>query len=172
MKADWMIKAAFLTLVGSSPAYAANGVAQIKGTTPDSRVNGTVSFVDTKQGLRVSATIKGAPPGKHGFHIHEFGSCEDVGNAAGSHYNPASTPHGLVSNDPKRAHKGDMGNIEIGADGNGRLEITLPNVALEDNKYTVGGRAVIIHDKHDDMSQPTGNAGGRIGCGVILITGK
>src|SRR5260221_13366399 len=104
-------------------AKAEIGIAQIKGTAPDSKIAGTATFMDTKDGLKVSATISGAPAGPHGFHIHEFGSCEDSGKAAGSHYNPLGSPHGSITKDgAKHAHKGDLGNIEIGADGTGKLE--------------------------------------------------
>jgi Cu-Zn family superoxide dismutase len=132
-----------------------------------------VSFFDSPQGLQISAQLTGVPPGTHGFHIHEFGDCGDAGKAAGGHYNPHGTPHGFLPKDgEQKAHAGDMGNIEIGQDGSGTLTLTLPAASLSTGEHNVGGRAVILHEKSDDFSQPTGNAGGRIGCGIIAVTGK
>jgi Cu-Zn family superoxide dismutase len=153
--------------------YAEKGVAVLKGTAGESSLAGTVSFQDTKKGLEVVATLTGLTPGMHAFHIHQFGSCDDMGKAAGSHYNPKGAPHGYLPKDgPHRAHAGDMGNLTVGPDGTARLETVLPKISLSHGKSTVAGRAVIIHEKADDFSQPLGNAGGRVGCGVILITGE
>ena len=149
------------------------GVAVIKGTTEGSTVGGTVTFQETKEGLQVTAKLTGLPPGTHAFHIHQFGSCADVGKAAGSHYNPMNSPHGFLPKDGmKKAHGGDMGNITAAPDGTAALEIVLRHIALSNGKFNVGGRAVIVHEKADDFSQPAGNAGGRIGCGIISVTGQ
>src|ERR1017187_10841284 len=78
---------------------AENGVANIKGTSANSLLKGTVTLMDTPAGLKVDARLSGLPPGQHGFHIHEFGSCDDVGKAAGGHYNPENTMHGMVVKD-------------------------------------------------------------------------
>ena len=128
---------------------------------------------DTPQGLHIRAQIIGVPPGAHGFHIHEFGDCAELGKAAGGHYNPLNTPHGNVLKDGEhKAHIGDMGNITASANGEATLDATLHELTLTGGKYAVGGRAVILHEKADDFSQPAGNAGGRIGCGTIVITGN
>lgn len=151
-------------------AHADTGVAVMKGTAEGSAISGTVSFQDVKGGVKVIARLSGVPAGQHGFHIHEFGSCEDSGKAAGGHYNPLGSHHGdVVKEGVKKAHAGDMGNITAGADGTASLELTIPRVSLTAGNYDVAGRAVILHEKADDMSQPAGNAGGRIGCGVIVI---
>jgi Cu-Zn family superoxide dismutase len=153
-------------------AYADSGIATIKGTTPASMVAGTVELKDTPDGLKVSAKLTGLPAGVHGFHIHEFGSCDDSGKAAGGHYNPKDSKHGFLPKDGlHKAHGGDMGNITAGNDGLATLEIVLPKISLTE-KNAVGGRAIVVHEKADDFSQPTGNAGSRIGCGPILVTGK
>lgn len=154
-------------------ASAASGVARIKATAADSSLSGTVEFTDTEKGLKVSARLNNVPPGKHGFHIHQFGDCGDMGKNAGSHYNPMDTPHGHILKDPmKKAHIGDMGNIEADESGNASLDMTIPGASLTAGKYTVGGRAVIVHENADDFGQPVGNAGGRIACGEILITAE
>ncbi len=150
---------------------AATGVADIKGTAPDSQISGQATFKDVDGGLSVEAQLQGVAPGKHGFHIHEFGDCSDHGKAAGSHYNPEGVQHGdLMKEGHEKAHAGDMGNVEIGPDGTGTYQGTLPGITLSGGAQNVGGRAVILHEKEDDFSQPTGNAGGRIGCGTIDIT--
>lgn len=165
---------ALLLLLGTASALKAQTAeAKLQSTSTETYVSGTVKFEETRNGLTVLALIDKAPPGPHGFHIHEFGSCEDYGNKAGGHYNPEGHLHGhVLKNQPPNTHPGDMGNIEIRADGKGKLEMLLPNVSLHSGKLPVAGRAVILHAKPDDFSQPTGNAGGRIGCGPIVITGK
>lgn len=162
----------FLLLIGFAPVLRAETAeAQLASTSTNTVVSGLVKFEDTPRGLKVSAMIDQAPPGAHGFHIHEYGGCGDNGGKAGSHYNPAGHVHGnAVKGGP--AHPGDMGNIEIGADGKGKLEAILPDVTLTSGKMPVAGRAVIFHAKADDFSQPLGNAGGRIGCAPIVLTGK
>ena len=133
---------------------------------------GTATLTDTPQGLHVVVQVAGVPPGEHGIHIHELGSCEEAGKAAGGHYNPEHAPHGVLPQDgPAKAHSGDMGNITVGADGKGSTDIVLPGVALSAGAHTVKGRAIILHEQVDDFGQPTGNAGSRIGCGTIEITG-
>ncbi|MBL8022756.1 MAG: superoxide dismutase family protein [Elusimicrobia bacterium] len=162
-----------LTLGTASAVLAEKGVAILKGTAAESSIAGTVSFQDTQKGLEVTATLAGLAPGLHAFHIHQFGLCADIGKAAGGHYNPKSSPHGYLPKDgPHRAHAGDMGNLTVGADGTARLKTVLPKITLSQGKSTVAGRAVIVHEKVDDFSQPVGNAGGRVACGVITITGE
>ncbi|MCA9398541.1 MAG: superoxide dismutase family protein [Candidatus Omnitrophica bacterium] len=142
--------------------------AQIKGTQPGSDISGSAEFTETQNGLRVHAHIQGVSgSGKHGFHIHENGSCDNSGKAAGGHYNPKEVKHGYLPDDGlKGAHAGDMGNIVIDQKGEGKLTVDLPGLSLL-GKNNVLGRAVILHEKEDDFGQPTGNAGSRIGCGVI-----
>jgi Cu-Zn family superoxide dismutase len=143
-------------------------VAELKSTVEGSLITGKVSFMETDEGLKINAVVQNAPPGEHGFHIHEKGDCSDAGNAAGGHFNPDSMPHGdLVKDGFAHAHAGDLGNIEIDANGNGKLEKLIPGLTLKEGKYGVEGRSVILHEKEDNFSQPTGNAGGRIACGLI-----
>ena len=156
----------------SSAVWGATGQATLTATSPGSTVNGTVQFSDTPAGLKVQAHIAGATPGLHGFHIHEFGACGDMGKAAGGHFNPKGTPHGMVMKDgPEKAHAGDMGNIQVDAKGEASLDTVLPGVSLW-SQPTVAGRAVVLHEKTDDFSQPVGNAGARVACGPIIITGN
>ena len=155
----------------SVAARAETGSAKVKATAENSPIGGTVAFKDSEDGLSIVVRLTGVPAGDHGFHIHEFGSCEEAGKAAGGHYNPLKAPHGYaIKNGIKKAHAGDFGNITADAEGKAMLEAVLPKVALARGKYTVGGRAVILHEKADDFTQPLGNAGGRIGCGIIAIS--
>lgn len=157
-------------LLCAAPSYAAIGTAAIKGTVKDSPVVGSVSFMETETGLQVEASVADVPPGKHGFHIHEKGDCGDEGKAAGGHFNPHNVDHGFMPKDgAEHAHSGDMGNIEVGADGTGKISVFLPDVYLVGKEPSVAGLSVILHEKEDDFGQPTGNAGGRIGCGIIRI---
>ncbi len=148
-----------------------SATAMMKGTASDSPITGSVQLTESKDGLVVEANLQNVPnPGEHGFHIHEVGSCADMGKAAGGHFNPDKMMHGMLMKDgPQHAHAGDMGNIVVDANGNAKLKVVLPDVGLENWKYNVSGLAIILHEKIDDFSQPTGNAGGRIACGIIEV---
>ncbi len=168
-----ILRAMLMVLIGCAPAFAESGKAVIRGTSDSSPVTGTATFAETPTGLKITVHIAQAPAGQHGLHVHQYGRCDEAGQAAGGHYNPDGAPHGFLPNDGfERAHAGDLGNIEIGEDGTGSLELTVPNLRLEGGRYTIGGRSIIVHDKMDDFGQPLGNAGGRIGCGVIAIIGE
>ena len=153
--------------------FAASAKAIIEGTFKDSELVGIVRFQDTDEGLRVEATVFGAVPGLHGIHIHDHGSCADSGNAAGGHYNPEEVKHGFLPTEGfLGAHAGDFGNIEINQNGEGTLFLILPGLTVTGGKFNAEGRSVILHEKPDDFGQPTGNAGGRVGCGIIKINEK
>lgn len=146
------------------------GMVKVTPLTEDSKVEGLVTFTETKEGTQVRAILEGLPPGKHGFHVHEFGDLGNEGNDAGSHYNPNNTKHGFL---PKEgltgAHAGDFGNIEADEEGNVTFELFIPGVFLTGEKNSIAGRSIIIHEKEDDFGQPVGNAGRRIGGGTIFI---
>ncbi|MBI4394688.1 MAG: superoxide dismutase family protein [Candidatus Omnitrophica bacterium] len=157
----------------AKPSFREEAIAVIQGTEENSTLVGAVLFEDTDEGLKIEADISEAPPGTHGIHIHETGSCEDKGNAAGGHYNPEGVKHGfLLTEGFEGAHAGDLGNIQISEEGTGNLYLVVPGLTIKDGTHNVEGRAVILHEKQDDFGQPTGNAGGRIGCGVIKIREK
>lgn len=128
-------------------------------------VSGIVTFTQQDDGVLVEADLTGLEPGQHGFHIHQYGdiSAPD-GTSAGGHFDPREMPHGAPS-DEKR-HMGDLGNIEAGEDGNATYSRVDETVKL----HYIIGRAVVVHAGEDDLtSQPTGDAGGRVGIGVIGI---
>ncbi len=133
-----------------------------------SNVMGTVTFMKSGDEVKVVADVTGLTPGKHGFHIHEFGDCSDPKAAsAGGHFNPAHHQHGAP--DAGDRHAGDLGNIEADSSGKAHLEWTDKVMKLNGTDSIVG-HAVIVHEKTDDLkTQPTGDAGGRIACGVIGV---
>ncbi len=139
--------------------------------TKGNTVHGVVTFEVVEKGVRVVADITGLTPGKHGFHIHEFGDCSsDDGISAGGHFNPAGMPHSMPMSDKR--HVGDLGNIE--ADNNGKAHLDyVDSVLMLQGDSSVIGRGVIVHEKEDDFkTQPTGNAGARLACGVIGVAKK
>jgi Cu-Zn family superoxide dismutase len=134
----------------------------------DSKVSGKVVFTQSRSGVEISAEITGLAPGKHGFHVHEFGDCSMAdGTCAGAHFNPTGAPH--AGPDDEKRHVGDLGNIEVSQDGKATYKRVDKLVALN-GPNSIIGRSVIIHAAPDDLtSQPSGNAGARVGCGVIGI---
>ena len=134
----------------------------------NSQVHGEVVFAKTDNGIKIIADITGLTPGKHGFHIHEFGDCSaDDYSSAGSHFMAPGESHGAPS-EPTR-HKGDMGNLEADSSGKAHLEWVDASISFSGHN-SILGRSVIIHEKEDDLkTQPTGNSGARIACGTIGI---
>lgn len=153
---------------GSSPsanAVVAKAVAVLEAK-DDSKVEGTVTFTQERGGVRIVADVYNLTPGKHGFHVHEHGDCSaHDASSAGGHFNPFGKKHG-GPDDPDR-HAGDMGNLV--ADEKGHAHYDRVDDLLEINgPNSIIGRSVVVHAKEDDLtSQPTGNSGARIACGVI-----
>ena len=136
----------------------------------DSGVKGTVRFTPEGDGVKVVAEVEGLKPNtSHGFHIHEFGDCSAPdGSSAGAHYNPEGHSH--AGPDSAKRHAGDLGNLQSDDSGKAKLELTMSGISINGEKNPIIGRSVIIHQKQDDLkSQPSGDAGGRIACGVIGI---
>ena len=138
------------------------------------KVNGVVSLEQEGDGpTKITGEIKGLAPGKHGFHVHQFGDNTQGCTSAGPHFNPAGKEHG-APNDENR-HAGDLGNVIADESGVAKIDITDSQVPLS-GVNSVIGRTVVIHADVDDLgkgghelSKTTGNAGGRLACGVIGI---
>jgi Cu-Zn family superoxide dismutase len=137
--------------------------------TVGNKVSGTVRFTEVADGVQIQAEIMGLNPGKHGFHVHEFGDCSATDLAsAGAHFNPTNKPH--AGPDAPERHAGDMGNVEADASGAAKLTYVDHDISLTNDHRSVIGRSVVVHAKADDLkSQPAGDSGARIACGVIGI---
>ena len=136
--------------------------------TKGNTVSGIVTFTKLPEGIKVTSNITGLTPGKHGFHIHEFGDCSsEDGTSAGGHFNPSMMAHGAPTDSVR--HSGDFGNITADSAGTAIMEWIDPVITF-DGPHSIIGRAVIIHAGEDDLkTQPTGAAGARVACGVIGI---
>ena len=132
-----------------------------------SGVRGKVTFTEMGDHVMIVAEVEGASSGLHGFPVHEKGDCSAADfTSAGGHFNPTGFDHGATGKDPH--HAGDFGNLTVGDDGHGRLELHAMGLTVGEGPGSVVGRAVILHEKADDLtSQPTGAAGARIACGVV-----
>lgn len=161
---------AAVSLIGFTCAFAdepAKAIAVLHPT-KGSNVEGTVTFTKAGNETKVVADLTGLTPGKHGFHIHEFGDCSSPdGKAAGGHFNPTKSPH--AGHDVTQRHVGDLGNIEADSSGKAHLELTDTMMTMS-GENSIIGRGLIVHEKADDLkTQPTGDAGGRVACGVIGV---
>ena len=156
-----------LTCPRSSLSFSSN--AHHHGSLPQ-QLGCSVSFVQTPAGVLLRLSLIDVPTGEHAFHIHAVGKCEPPGfDSAGGHFNPANARHGMMSGP---GHAGDMPNLHVPASGALDLEVLNASITLDKDKpnsvFHAGGTAIVIHAGKDDYtSDPAGNAGGRIICGVI-----
>lgn len=138
---------------------------------PDGTARGNVQATDTAKGIRLVINGENLPAGGHGVHVHMTGACNLPDFAsAGPHWNPMGKQHGR--NNPQGMHMGDLPNLLIGTDGRGSLEISIPGATLTGGNNPMldaDGAALVIHAGPDDMmTDPSGNSGGRIACGVFI----
>jgi Cu-Zn family superoxide dismutase len=139
----------------------------------DGKILGLASFRETRLGVRIEIKVTGMPPGAHGTHIHAVGKCEGPDFAsAGGHFNINGKPHGVPG--AVTSHAGDLPNLVVGPDGKGSLLFYSPHLSLnrwQSNGLGSGaGTAVVIHASADDhKTDPAGNSGARIACGIVRI---
>jgi Cu-Zn family superoxide dismutase len=140
-------------------------VAEMKPT-QGNQASGTVTFTKTSDGIRVEVDVVDLAPGEHGIHLHENGDCSaSDASSAGGHFNPAGMPHGGPA--AVRRHAGDFGNLVADKNGHARMKFVDPILTFE-GPSSIIGRSVVVHADPDDLiTQPTGNSGARVACGVI-----
>ena len=130
---------------------------------------GDATLQDTPDGVKLTATFNGLPPGEHAFHVHAVGKCEPPFESAGGHYNPTGRQHGR--DNPQGPHAGDLPNVLVKDSKPVTMEITIRNVSLSEGESRLidtDGASLVVHEKPDDYkTDPAGNAGARIACGVI-----
>lgn len=136
---------------------------------PEGKDMGTLMLVQTSDGVRITGEVRGLEPGEHAFHIHAVGKCEPPFKSAGGHYNPGNNPHGKHGGGP---HAGDMDNVTVVDSGPVKIDVVNPRVSLsapaKGTLFDADGSAIVFHAGPDDYkSQPSGDAGGRVACGVI-----
>lgn len=133
-------------------------------------VVGAATLNEVPGGVKIDVQVSGLKPGEHGFHIHAVGKCEPRAfTSAGAHFNPYGKKHGHKN--PEGAHAGDLPNLTVGADGTGSLDVTAVGVTLTPGRASLlqpGGASLVIHaDPDDEKTDPAGNSGARLVCGVM-----
>ena len=162
-----VLLAAVAALAGCATMAAQRPAVAVLDPTAGNSVKGTVAFEQKGAKVLVDARLSGLTPGNHGFHIHEKGDCSlGDGMSAGGHFNPTAKPHG--NPDSADHHAGDMPVVVADASGNATLRAELAPMSVGGGVTDIVGKAVIVHKDGDDfMTQPTGNAGARVACGLI-----
>lgn len=133
---------------------------------------GIATLTESADGVRIALDAEKLPSGFHGFHIHNTGKCDPPDfKSAGPHFNPGGTKHGMKN--PEGPHAGDLPNIEVGPDGKAKAIVTAKEVTLgvgKNSLFPEGGTSLVIHaDPDDERTDPAGNSGERIACGIITL---
>lgn len=153
-------------------AHAASQSAHAKIVNAQGTEVGSAKISSTADGVKVAVKVSQLTPGEHGIHIHTAGKCEGPAFAsAGGHFNPTSAHHGINNTQEPHPHLGDLPNLVVASDGKGSATFVVKDVTLGDGSNSLfheGGTSLVIHAKADDlMSDPSGNSGDRVACGVI-----
>jgi len=171
MRAAGLVVVALLLAGCSSMMSGGDNAAVAELTNTSGQSVGTARFTQAGNVVRILVEAKGLPPGPHGAHIHAVGKCDPPDfNSAGPHFNPTNKQHGALN--PQGSHAGDLPNLTIGPDGTGRMETTTEQLSLGSGPSSVwdaDGSALVVHANADDFkTDPTGNSGARVACGVLV----
>ena len=157
--------AAAMLLAGGAAA-APGDKASVEMKDKDGKTAGTITLAETPHGVLLSGSLASLPPGPHGFHIHAVGKCEAPQfTSAGGHANPGGKKHGFAA--AEGPHQGDLSNLHAGADGKATVDAFAPGATLA-SLLDADGSSLVIHEKVDDYkTDPAGDSGARIACGVV-----
>lgn len=167
------ILSAALLVLAAIPSHAATESAHADLINAQGATIGHAEFTPASDGVNIALTVSQLAPGEHGIHIHTVGKCDAPAfTTAGGHFNPTNTHHGVNNAESPRPHVGDLPNLVVSAEGTASTTFTATGATLgdgPDSLFHEGGTALVIHAKADDlMSDPSGNSGDRIACGVIV----
>jgi len=171
MRAAGLVVVALLLAGCSSMMSGGDNAAVAELTNTSGQSVGTARFTQAGNVVRILVEAKGLPPGPHGAHVHAVGKCDPPDfNSAGAHFNPTNKQHGALN--PQGSHAGDLPNLTVGPDGTGRMETTTEQLSLGSGPSSVwdaDGSALVVHANADDFkTDPTGNSGARVACGVLV----
>ncbi len=161
---DYKDVALLTTLEENRKNTVQKAIAKIKSFKGD-QIKGIVTFTRVPEGIKIVADVKGLTPGKHGFHVHEFGDCSEEGAAVGSHFNPDNSKHG--GPDSTERHVGDLGNLVADENGYAHYEIIDKIISFEGENSIIGHSIIVHADPDDYTTQPAGASGKKIACGII-----
>lgn len=166
------LAATLICFAAASSAIAATQSAHVDLVNAQGATVGHAKLSATSGGVKISVEVMQLTPGDHGIHIHNVGKCDGPAfTTAGGHFNPTSAHHGIHNTSDPKPHLGDLPNLAIGANGKGKLSFMVSGATLDPGPNSLfhdGGTALVIHAKADDlMSDPSGNSGDRVACGVI-----